>query len=167
MGNRLHRLLASQSRAARLRAIWDRIEEASDSIAVIKILEDVTERQYGYLADAQYEPGHAKLMTARHRHWDEYWRALNKPLDADAFQRCLTLTRGEFQEASEEAMMAGMAGGCAAYNEAIGSPLTGPADCSYCLRPRVAGHHGCMCDDDEPVEVSDAAVCLRGRGRGT
>jgi len=114
-----------------IRAIWDRIEEASDSIAVIKVLEDVTERQYGYLADAQYEPGHAKLMTARHRHWDEYWRALNKPL--------------EFQEASEEAMMAGMAGGCAAYNEAIGSPLTGPADCSYCLKPKVLGHHGCYC----------------------
>tara|TARA_R110000823_G_scaffold10059_10_gene34863 strand:+ start:497 stop:691 length:195 start_codon:yes stop_codon:yes gene_type:complete len=47
----------------------------------------------------------------------------------------------------EEANMAGMEGGCEAYNEAIGSVLTGPPDCAYCLKPREAGHHGCMCDD--------------------
>ena len=48
----------------------------------------------------------------------------------------------------EAAHLAGMEGGVDAYNDAIGSSLTGPPDCPSCLRPRVAGHHGCYCEDD-------------------
>jgi hypothetical protein len=55
----------------------------------------------------------------------------------------------------EEAHLAGMEGGTAAYNNAIGSALTGPPDCPACLRPRVAGHHGCSCDDDYPQDDDD------------
>jgi hypothetical protein len=61
-------------------------------------------------------------------------------------------------EPREEAIMAGMAGGCEAYNEAIGSALTGPADCPSCLRPKGAGHHCCMCDDDECIDDDYAAA---------
>lgn len=49
--------------------------------------------------------------------------------------------------ALSEAHAAGMAHGVDAYNEATGSALTGPPDCSWCLRPRVDGHHGCCCGD--------------------
>ena len=48
----------------------------------------------------------------------------------------------------EAAHLAGMEGGVDAFNDAIGSSLTGPPDCPSCLRPRVAGHHGCYCEDD-------------------
>ena len=55
--------------------------------------------------------------------------------DQDAWQR-------------EMAMEAGMGLGADAYNDMMGFGGGGPPDCPRCLRPRVAGHHGCMCEDD-------------------
>tara|TARA_Y100000593_G_scaffold66823_1_gene122895 strand:- start:81 stop:470 length:390 start_codon:yes stop_codon:yes gene_type:complete len=45
----------------------------------------------------------------------------------------------------ERAMQAGMAGGCAAYNDAMGSPLGGQTYCSHCLKDFGSGHHCCDC----------------------
>ena len=45
----------------------------------------------------------------------------------------------------ERAMLAGMAGGCAAYNDAMGSPLGGQSYCSHCLKDFGSGHHCCDC----------------------
>ena len=42
-------------------------------------------------------------------------------------------------------MLAGMAGGCAAYNEAIGSPLGKQGYCTGCLKDYGSGHHCCDC----------------------
>jgi len=48
-------------------------------------------------------------------------------------------------EVTEEARLAGMAGGCAAYNEAIGSPLGKQGYCTGCLKDYGSGHHCCDC----------------------
>jgi hypothetical protein len=47
-----------------------------------------------------------------------------------------------------EGHMIGMGLGIDAHNDARGCGHGGPADCSYCLKPKGAGHHCCMCEDD-------------------
>ena len=48
-------------------------------------------------------------------------------------------------EVTEEARLAGMAGGCAAKNEAMGNALGGRAYCPDCLKDYGSGHHCCDC----------------------
>ena len=48
-------------------------------------------------------------------------------------------------EVTEEARLAGMAGGCAAKNEAMGNALGGRAHCPDCLKDYGSGHHCCNC----------------------
>ena len=49
-----------------------------------------------------------------------------------------------------ERYLIGLSYGIEAHNEESGQALGYRAkDCPACLRPRVAGHHGCACDDDE------------------
>ena len=46
----------------------------------------------------------------------------------------------------DEAFVTAIAHGVEAYNDASGrGTLGGPPDCPTCLRPQVAGHHGCAC----------------------
>ena len=50
-----------------------------------------------------------------------------------------------------EKYLVGLAHGVEAMNESRGQSLSPRqvALCSWCLRPKERGHHGCYCDDDD------------------
>jgi len=57
---------------------------------------------------------------------------------------------GQDEWSEEQAHQLGMGLGVGAYNDALGMGLDDHgSDCPSCHRPRVAGHHGCMCDEED------------------
>tara|TARA_Y100000310_G_scaffold323758_1_gene384621 strand:+ start:1817 stop:2020 length:204 start_codon:yes stop_codon:yes gene_type:complete len=57
--------------------LWKRIEESKTPEEVVEIMRGQV-RHYGVMSVDQYrQPGHSKLMTARNRHWNTFWDAMD------------------------------------------------------------------------------------------